>query len=229
MKGNDADHADIGGPDDPQTLTAVIASPMTKRVDLINVMYNGSKGLPKEIDSLTLEPVIRIKYGDLESVSKGLTFELTQGMESPKKYEDVGFSIDIPDLAPGKYEITVSDLPKKVYGYEEIYSLDEPIEGMIKWQYALSAKAEINEKNGEIVITVYLIWDDGSRPADEPVVHALPEDEIGAYKLYADGTKEYLLFQTYDICMAWLGREDLCRGYDRCFHKEWGDWPLANK
>ena len=52
------------------------------------------------------------------------------------------------------------------------------------------------------------------------MVYILPEDEIGAYALRADGTKEYLLFHTYDICMAWLGREDLCEGPERCFHKD---------
>ena len=48
---------------------------------------------------------------------------------------------------------------------------------------------------------------------------ALPEDEIGAYALRQDGTKEYLLFQTYDICMMYLGSDELCRGPERCFHK----------
>lgn len=37
-------------------------------------------------------------------------------------------------------------------------------------------------------------------------------------------------FHTYQICMDWLGRDDVCRGYERCFHKEgyfaqdW--WPI---
>ena len=61
----------------------------------------------------------------------------------------------------------------------------------------------------------------------------LPEDEIGAYKLLPDGSKEYLLYHTYDICMFYLGRDDLCSGYERCFHKEgyygidW--WPVVIK
>ncbi|MBQ6505361.1 MAG: hypothetical protein IJI57_15760 [Flexilinea sp.] len=41
----------------------------------------------------------------------------------------------------------------------------------------------------------------------------------GAYQLRPDGTKEYLIFQTYDICMAYLGRDELCRGPERCYHK----------
>ena len=53
----------------------------------------------------------------------------------------------------------------------------------------------------------------------EPPIVILPEDETGAYSIREDGTKEYLLFQTYDICMAWLGSDELCRGHERCYHK----------
>lgn len=56
-------------------------------------------------------------------------------------------------------------------------------------------------------------------PEDEIAVYALPEDEIGAYELRDDGTKEYLIFQTYDICMNYLGSEELCQGNERCYHK----------
>ena len=59
-----------------------------------------------------------------------------------------------------------------------------------------------------------------SSPAkQEPVIVILPEDEIGAYALREDGTKEYLLFQTYDICMAWLGSDTLCRDNRHCYNK----------
>ena len=56
-------------------------------------------------------------------------------------------------------------------------------------------------------------------PKKEPVIVILPEDEIGAYALRGDGTKEYLLFHTYDICMAWLGSDTLCRDYRHCYNK----------
>ena len=69
------------------------------------------------------------------------------------------------------------------------------------------------------MITVYLIFKDQSVP-EEPVMYILPEDEIGAYAIRDDGTKEYLIFHTYAICMDWLGSDELCRGYERCFHKE---------
>ena len=42
----------------------------------------------------------------------------------------------------------------------------------------------------------------------------------GAYTIDKNGVKEYLIFHTYDICMQWLGSDDLCSGHERCFHKE---------
>ena len=67
---------------------------------------------------------------------------------------------------------------------------------------------------------IYLYWDDGSRPEENRIaVYPLPEDEVGAYYLRPDKTKEYLIFQTYDICMRYLGSDELCRGFERCYHK----------
>ena len=220
---SDGNHTDFFGED----ILVTIGTAMNIRVDLINLLYNGQRTLPKEIKELSLNPVIHIALDETESVSRNLTFDLEQGMDNPKKYEKVEFTAKVEDLAPGKYEVTVTGLPKVVYGQEDdIYSADDGmIEGRVLWKYALTAKAEINVKKDsgtnkeETVITVYLIWDDGSRP-EEIKVYALPEDEIGAYALRADGTKEYLLFHTYDICMNYLGRDELCRGYERCFHKE---------
>ena len=70
-------------------------------------------------------------------------------------------------------------------------------------------------------ITIYLTWDDGQIPSEPEKlrIYALPEDEIGAYAIRDDGTKEYLIFHTYDICMAWLGSDELCSSYEHCFHK----------
>ena len=68
---------------------------------------------------------------------------------------------------------------------------------------------------------LYMNFEDGKRGEVQIIrVYSLPEDEIGAYSIRADGTKEYLLFHTYDICMQWLGSDEMCRGYERCFHKE---------
>ena len=202
-----------------EDIKVTIGRAMEMQVDFIILRYNGTRGLPEEIDKLTISPVIHVKNGDDESVSKGLELDLTKGMESKVSKENVEFTGKVTDPAPGKYEVTVTGLPKSIFGRDKIYWTEGPVEGPVKWKYDLIAKGEINEKDKKIVVTVYLIFDDGSRP-EALKVYALPEDEIGAYKLRADGTKEYLLFHTYDICMQWLGRDELCRGYERCFHKE---------
>ena len=211
----DENHITFRGED----IKVTIGRAMEMQVDFIILRYNGTRGLPEEIDDLQIKPVIHVKNGDDESVSKGLELELTKGMESKVSVENVEFTGKVTDPAPGKYEVTVTGLPKSIYGSDKIYSTEGPVEGPVKWKYELIARGEINEKDKKIVVTVYLIFDDGSRP-DEIKVYALPEDEVGAYRLNDDGTKEYLLFHTYDICMQWLGRDELCRGYERCFHKE---------
>lgn len=53
-----------------------------------------------------------------------------------------------------------------------------------------------------------------------PKAVPLPEDGIGAYKVDPEtGVKEYLLFQTYDICMQWMGDDALCQSPYSCFWK----------
>ena len=101
----------------------------------------------------------------------------------------------------------------------EIQNLTKTVDDyrLFDHKYYLSWEAWINE-NGEIEI--YLIWsDEFSDGAPVQIVHALPEDEIGAYAIGPDGAKQYLLFQTYDTCMSYLGSDELCSGNERCYHK----------
>ena len=210
----DDNHVSFRGED----ISVIIGSAMEMQVDFNLLRNSGARGLPPEIGDLTLNPVIHVKDGDSESVSKGLVLNLTQGMDPKISIPDVEFSRKLENFAPGKYEVTVSGLPKSYSCREEIYTADGPIPGPLK-TYELRTAAEINEKSGKMVITVYLVFDNGFRPDDLIGIYALPEDEIGAYWMRPDGTKEYLIFQTYDICMAWLGSDELCRGYERCFHK----------
>ena len=194
---------------------------MTMPVEVDNTLKrNSARGLPEEINDLEVTLTISIKSGDTESTTvKPLTLTLKKGETSLT--QDVDFDQLIEGLGPGKQSVTVSVSPRTVYGRDKIYSSDGPVEGPVKWKYELSGTGEINEKDGKMIVRVYLYWDDGKHAEPEVIkVYALPEDEIGAYKLKADGTKEYLLFHTYDICMQWLGRDELCRGYERCFHKE---------
>ena len=212
----DADHKDT----EVSEMTVTIGErvePMDLTVEFVNLKNNGSKGVPEEFERMELEPVITISAGDIKSKSKAVKLVLTPGIAMLT--DTVRFNKKIEDLGPGKYSVSVSGLPKVFYATDQIYSSEEPVAGPVLWKYELTANAEINMKDSTAIIRVYLLWDNGARPEEIRVV-ALPEDEIGAYKLNEDGSKEYLLFHTYDICMAWLGNDDLCRGYERCFHKE---------
>ena len=53
----------------------------------------------------------------------------------------------------------------------------------------------------------------------EEGLHILPEDAIGAYSIGPDGQKEYVVFQTYAICMNYLGDDELCSSSSRTFNK----------
>ncbi len=182
------------------------------KVYFVFLRNDSSRGLPFDIKLETLKPVLSIKDGD-EVISKSEPVELTLTLEKNEIPKTASFPKEV-ELSPGKYTVSVSGLPKEI-GKEipDGNAKDAP-------KYSLTAKAEINTKDGKPVITVYLIFTPPALKVEPPVVYILPEDEIGAYALLKDGTKEYLLFQTYDICMEWLGRDDLCRGYERCFHKD---------
>lgn len=208
------------------TVTAAYkGEPMTLNVVFVNIDQSSSYGVPKEFPSLELTGLeISIDDGDYESKTEKFTLKLTAGQSTVPLV--LQFDRKVEHLAPGSHPVAISGLPEAVYGTLSGISLTEPPAGeVILWKYMLSARTEINEKTDEsgkkiVYIRIYLTWDNGSSMPDEPVVRALPEDEIGAYKLNEDGTKEYLLFHTYSICMDWLGHDELCRGYERCFHKE---------
>ena len=131
------------------------------------------------------------------------------------------FTVDIePGLKQTETTVTfankLSQFPSPVY---RVYLMGLPgsVSGNRPWlddqKYALSYNAWINRDGG---ITINVIWHDVIFVPFYP----LPEDEIGAYYQDPFGNKTYLLFHTYDICMDWLGSDELCSGYERCFHKE---------
>ncbi|MBQ6482155.1 MAG: InlB B-repeat-containing protein [Anaerolineaceae bacterium] len=205
------------------------SQPMTRTVEIVNLKHDGSKMIPVEFSNLALTIRITLKGDSIVSRSKETVVLILNAEDNPVISRNVEFTKLIDDLAPGKYEVTIEGIPSTVTDKEIIYDADESPEVMTKWKYKLDTRSEINKKSNDIIIRIYLIWDDGSRP-DEIAVYALPEDEIGAYAILQDGTKEYLLFHTYDICMNYLGSDELCRSYERCFHKEgyyavdW--WPI---
>ena len=176
----------------------VIAKAMTQKVIIHHVKNNGSWGIPSDMPVGEEELTIVIKDGEVVSEGK-VSMEISDGKKNSGEIE-VRFIPEVENLS----DITVSG-PKELIGAAPMLQ-----------KYRLSYKASFKD-----VINIYVTWNDGRTSEPERIkVYALPEDEIGAYRLHKDGTKEYLLFHTYDICMRWLGSDELCRGYERCFHKE---------
>ena len=181
------------------------AEPMDLPVDITHITNTGSKGIPADIAHQILELSIFIKEGDTV-VSRSDKIELEVFGRSGKGQKKAHFDRKV-DLTKGYYTFTVMITPHEVFSAPPLSQ-----------RYSLSANAWLDKKGN---LTLFLTWDDGKRSEPEIIrIYALPEDEIGAYKLHDDGTKEYLIFHTYDICMHYLGSDELCRGYDRCFHKE---------
>ena len=176
----------------------VIAKAMTQKVIIHHVKNNGSWGIPSDMPVGEEELTIVIKDGEVVSEGK-VSMEISDGKKNSGEIE-VRFIPEVENLS----DITVS-------GPEELIGAAPMLQ-----KYRLSYKASFKD-----VINIYVTWNDGRTSEPERIkVYALPEDEIGAYRLHKDGTKEYLLFHTYDICMRWLGSDELCCGYERCFHKE---------
>ena len=191
-------------------------------MNFINIKNDGSYKTPEDIDAADYSLTILITAGDrILSRAEDVKLEVKPGVkEFPLK--EVHFTVLSEDNTleiSAARRIVITGLPKEVPGYgEEVYDAAAgATERPALHKYTLSIREARFSKSGEIL--VYLLWDDGSRPVEEIRVVALPEDEIGAYQLRPDGTKEYLIFQTYDICMAYLGRDELCRGPERCYHK----------
>ena len=187
-----------------------------KPVELIADFFHirketGGRGIPSGVTA-TLAPVsLVVKKTGFEARS---TENIELHLEPGKTKESLAVEFDeaIPAPAPGVYKVLLEGLPKTVSGQEMVYGA-EPDELV----FNLTWKAQMNKKGG---ITVYIYWEEKSHwMPEEPAVYPLPEDEIGSYVLHDDGTKEYLVFQTYDICMDYLGSDDLCRGFERCYHK----------
>jgi hypothetical protein len=184
--------------------------PMDLTAEVTNITHSGAKGIPSDIGPQTLTLTILIKDGEnVVSRADGVKLHVSGGMV--KIQENAHFNSTV-DFTKGHYSFAVVITPYTVFGIP-------PVEQ----RYILSANAWLNNHGN---VTIYLTWDDGRRSEPEIIrIYALPEDEIGAYRLHDDGTKEYLIFHTYDLCMHWLGSDALCRGHERCFHKE---DPYAN-
>jgi hypothetical protein len=179
-----------------------------------HVNEDGSKGAPDDLEEKAITLTVTVKGSERSWKSREVSLN-TSDLTGQKR-------TNLPLVFPGslrtlssEYEVLLSGLPKHLTGIEDIYGLEQPQEH----KYFLSNKAWINSEGK---IEIVLFWtDERLKPQEEEelFIIGLPEDEIGAYAEGPDGTREYLIFQTYDICMNYLGSEELCHGNERCYHK----------
>ena len=193
-----------------------------KNIVFRNIRGSGQYNTPDDIEDAVYDLTIQIVDGEkILMEAKNVELNVRKNVKDII-LEGVQFRVlnNSESVNTGAaYKLAITGFPKEVFGYQEIFDGDSGrIVKQIRNKYTLSVHDVNLLPDGKLLI--YLKWDDGAHPAEEPKVYALPEDEIGAYTLRKDGTKEYLLFHTYDICMQYLGSDELCRGYERCFHKE---------
>ena len=178
-------------------------------IEIINLSGDGSRGVPIDLDNNNIISSIKL-YGPNGKIIKSeeLNLSIKIMKKNNKTIVNLPFREEIPVSEINKFWVVVDGLPDYIYG-------NIPDEH----KYYLSYTGWIN-KNGNVEI--YLIWTDeiySPPPTPYRYDNSLPEDEIGTYKLKPDGEKEYLIFHTYDICMKYLGRDDLCREHGHCYQK----------
>lgn len=179
-------------------------------VNVHNLNWDGSKGVPFDLENsgITFSIILTSNVGHhYESYPTHLKIQNLK--KTITKTFIATFQEELPLSGRNNLSVSLDGLPDYVFG-------NSPYEH----KYFLDYRAWINKKGD---IEIYFIWKDDiytpelTNGFNRSV--SLPEDEIGAYSIKPDGSKEYLLFQTYDICMQYLGDNELCSGNERCFHK----------
>lgn len=188
-----------------------------------HVMQDGTPSIPTDIKRLTWGNLqLEISKDDKKYTSEKFSLDIIPGDRfSPISgttpvlfYSD----LDVNALS-AYYAFTLTGFDPEVSA--DIYSS----EGLPVKKYKVTVVDIVpkDDADQKVFLQIKLRWDDGSgNGGQQPemiAVYALPEDEIGAYVLNPDGTKEYLLFHTYELCMMYLGSDELCSGPERCFHK----------
>ena len=194
--------------------------------EITHVKQDGSKGAPEDLVDKTISLKVQIKIGNKRYTSETVSLETKDIRGKYKNNLTLTFPGDLPTLT-NDHKVIIDGIPTFIYGNG--LTISGPNIPFIH-KYYLTRDAWINNKG---IIEILIIWTDKqhSSEQDELVVYPLPEDEIGAYALREDGTKEYLIFHTYEICMKYMGDQALCKGNERCFHKEglYGiDWRPAD-
>ncbi len=177
-----------------------------------NQQERGEEGAPADVEPKVMQLSAVLMSDEQEFYSEPISIETSYlTLKKPLSFK-IMFKEGLPDMTTGKFSVQIQGLPEIVYGTGSPEGYDKAI----KNKYYLSDESWVDNTG---TIQVNLLWTRELNYEDEEGVHVLPEDSIGAYTIGADGQKEYLVFHTYEICMNYLGNEELCRSGGRTFHK----------
>ena len=174
--------------------------------------YKGEEGAPADLVPQALQLNVALKGNDEEFISEPFSIDTSYfTLKKPLSFK-IMFSEGLPDMTGGKYSAQIQGLPEITYGSGSPEGYDQSY----KNKYYLSDETWIDNTG---TIQVNLLWTRELDYTSEEGQHILPEDAIGAYSIGPDGQKEYVVFQTYAICMNYLGDDELCSSSGRTFNK----------
>lgn len=191
-----------------------VSEPFIVPVKITSICSDGSYYMPEDLKDKKLPLTITITGAGISSKAENIELDLIFLQGNRDMTVDILFDQEIKNFS-NDHKVTISNYPHTIDADIFVENGNVP-----KYQLKIEGAAGQIEKN-KFGINIFLIWNDldnGWKP-EIIAVYALPEDEIGAYAEGPDGTREYLIFQTYDICMNYLGNEELCIGNERCYHK----------
>lgn len=174
--------------------------------------YKGPAGAPLDLVSQVFPLMVIIKNDEEEFFSEILSVDtgiLKQKESIPLTFM---FTDILPDLTTGKYSADIYGIPEFVDGTEKAYGADDP---NLKNKYFTNFDEIWIDRLGDIQVN--LLWTEKRFTDAEESAEDLPEDNIGSYVINEEGEKEYLIFHTFEICMNYLGDEDLCRSGGRIY------------
>ena len=179
-----------------------------------NIQEDGKEGVPEDVESGNIPLMAVIKNDTNEFISEVLNIDTHLLLWEPRMPFTLTYREVIPDLTSGKYSVEIYGLPETLNGTDFIEGSDHAE----KNKYSITSEVWIDDE-GHIELTVLWTAKKYYEIIDEPGVEILPEDMVGSYVITEDGEKEYVVFQSYDICMNYLGDSDLCSDPGRTYKK----------
>lgn len=173
-----------------------------------NVDVDGNKYMPQDLEEFTIDLSLVIRNSDGEEITSDVyPLNVRYLVQYPDLKANLKFRTDMPDLKSGRYSVLPLGIPDVFYGDHAVL---RPEGGRHK--YLVTEESWIDE-HGDVIIQLTWVDADSLGIEDEEEVE-IPagylEDQNGAYVVNENGEKEYLIFRTYDICMRYLGNQDLC-------------------